>query len=317
MNFGQALLALFWLLILFRQPVLAQEDLQGLLPPVTMDDSLSVAKIRSALMARDFRFAQESIDRLIESAPKNPEGYFWQGYVGFQQHNYADAVLSLRHAQALNGNVHVLKLLGLSYYFLGQFRLFVKSMQEAIEKEPRDFAPYYYVGRYYASTDATDFAKATGYFQAALQRKPDHYPSHYYLGYCEESERKSKEAEAEYLRAIELAQAAWQPFAPPHQGMARLRLLSTKPLEALPFASKAVALDSKDPAGHEVLARVYDSLHRVDESAKEWKLAAELEPNNPMPLYRLYRLYLELGDKQSAEQAFAKYKSLVAIYGSN
>jgi tetratricopeptide (TPR) repeat protein len=297
--------------------VLTQEELQGLLPPVTMDHSLSVADIRTALKARDFRSAQEAIDKLIESAPKDSEGHFWRGLLEFQKQNYTDAVLSLRQAQALNGNIHVLKLLGLSYYFLGQFRLFVKSMQEAIEKEPGDFAPYYYVGRYYASTDATDFAKATGYFQAALQRQPAHYQSHYYLGYCEESERRPKDAEAEYLRSIEIAEAAGQKFAPPNQGMARLRLLDLKPLEALPFASKAVTLDARDPAGHEVLARVLADLHRRDEAAKEWELATELEPTNPMPLYRLYRLYLELGNQQSAEEAFAKYKSLVAIYGSN
>jgi len=312
-----ALSALCGLLILISQTVPGQEDLHELLPPAAADQSLSLAKIRTALASNDFPAAQAAIENLIKLAPRNFEGFFWQGVLEFQKHNYSDAVLSLRQAQALDNHIQVLKLLGLSYYFLGQFRLFARTMQEAIEKEPQDFAHYYYLGRYYASTDATDFAKATGYFQTALQRKPDHYSSHYYLGYCEESERKPKEAEAEYLRSIELAEAAGQKFAPPQQRMARLKLLSMKPLEALPFGRKAVSLDPRDAAGHEVLARVYTNLHRQDEAATEWELAAELEPNNPTPFYRLYRIYLEAGNKQDADQAYATYKSLVAIYGSN
>jgi tetratricopeptide (TPR) repeat protein len=297
--------------------VLGQEDLHELLPPAAADQSLSLAKIRTAIASNDFPSAQAAIENLIKLAPKNFEGYFWRGFLEFQKHNYSDAVLSLRRAQALDSNIQILKVLGLSYYFLGQFRLFARTMQEAIEREPKDFAPYYYLGRYYASTDSADFAKATGYLQIGLQRKPDHYPSHYYLGYCEESERKLKEAEAEYLRSIELSDAAGQPFASPQQGMARLRLLNMKPLEALPFARKAVSLDARDASGHEVLARVYTDLHRPAEAATEWKLAAELEPTNPAPFYRLYRIYLEAGNEQDADKAFATYKSLVAIYGSN
>jgi tetratricopeptide (TPR) repeat protein len=297
--------------------MLGHEDQHELLPPAAADQSLSLVKIRTALASNDFPAAQEAIQNLIDLAPRNFEGYFWRGFLEFQKRNYSEAVLALRQAQVLDNNIQVLKVLGLSYYFLGQFRLFVTTMQAAIEKDPRDFAPYYYLGRYYASTDAADFAKATGYFQTALQRKPEHYASHYYLGYCKESEKNQKEAEVEYLLSIELAEAAGQKFAPPLQGMAHLKLQSMKPLEALPFASKAVDLDPKDAAGHEILARAYAALRRGSDAANEWKLAADLDPGNPKPVYRLYRIYLESGNKQAADQALAKYKSLVAIYGSN
>jgi tetratricopeptide (TPR) repeat protein len=294
-----------------------QNDSQELLPPVAADHSLAAAKIRAALASNDYPAAQTSISGLIEQSPNEPEGYFWQGLLKLQSQNYTDAVLSFRDAQKRGGNTQALKLLALSYYFLGQFRLFTTTAQEAIGKDPQDFAPYYYLGRYYASTDAMDFVKASGYFRAALQRKPDHYSSHYYLGYCEESTGKPQDAEVEYQHSLEIAETAQQQFAPPYQGLARLKLLSRQPEEALPFAGMAVKIDASDPAGHEILARVYADLDRKQEAAKEWQRAAELEPSNPKPPYRLYRLYLQLGEKQKAEESLKNYKSLVAIYGSD
>jgi tetratricopeptide (TPR) repeat protein len=316
-NRGKVLSALYCLIILISQTAQAQEELQILLPPVAADHSLSVAKIRAALNAKDFLKGQAASDKLIELAPNDFEGYFWRAALQFQQHNYGDAILSLRRAQSLEANIHVLKLLGLSYYFLGQFRLFVKTMLEAMERDPKDFAPYYYVGRYFASADAGDFPKAVSYFQDALKRKPDHYQSHFYLGYCDEAQQNWPDAEQEYLRSIVLAEATGHRFAPPNQGMARLKLHAMKPLEALPFARTATSIDPGDPIGHEVLARTFAELNRRDEAAAEWEREAELDPTNPSPLYRLYRLYLELGRKQQAGQAFDRYKNLVAIYGSS
>jgi tetratricopeptide (TPR) repeat protein len=254
---------------------------------------------------------------LIHLEPKNFEGFYWQGFLEVERHNYPDAVRSLRRAEALDTNAPVLKLLGLSYYFLEQFRLFAFVMQEAIAKDPADFAPYYYLGRYYASTDVSDIDRATSYFQEALKRSPANYESRYYLGYCDESEGKLDDAEREYLRAMELAAASGERFAPPSQGMARLRLHQAKPAEALQFAIQAVKSSPDDAAGHIVLARAYAELHQKDRAAFEWERAVELSPTDATSLYRLYRTYLELGDTEKADRALAKYKSIVAVYGDH
>lgn len=255
-------------------------------------------------------------EELIAQEPANFEGYFWQGFLELQRANNYDAVRFLRRAEALEANSHVLKLLALSYYFLDQFRLFTLTMKESMRKQPADFAPYYYLGRYYASNDATDFAGAAGYFQEALERAPNHYESYYYLGYCHEAERKLKDAELEYRRSMELAEAAGKIFALPRQGLARLRLLENRPTDALEFATQAVGLAPNDAANHEVLARVYAALGRAVQAAPEWERAAALDPTNTVLYYRLYRTYSTLGDKENAERALTTYKSLVARYGT-
>ena len=288
-----------------------------MLPPASADRSPSVAGIRKAMRSQDFASSEKMIDELIRMEPTNFEGYFWRGFLAQQRHNYYDAIRSFRRAEALDANPYVLKQLAFSYYFLGQFRLFTSNMQQVIQKQPGDFAPYYYLGRYYVSTDVADFAKASGYFQDALDRNPHHYAAHYYLGYCNENQRKVADAAREYQRSMELAEAAGEKFGLPYQGMARLNLLDNKSEEALPFALKAVEFAPDDAAGHAVLARVYAALHRTDQAAIEWQRAAQLDPVDPMPHYRLYRLYLEAGNKEKAEKSLADYTRLSALYGNN
>ena len=113
-----------------------------------------VAQIRLAFRSRDLSLMQTKIEELIRQEPVNFEGYFWGGFLAIQRRNNHDAVRLLRRAEARDANSYVLKLLAISYYSLGQFRLFTATMEKAMQAKPDDFAPYYYLGRYYVSTDA-------------------------------------------------------------------------------------------------------------------------------------------------------------------
>jgi tetratricopeptide (TPR) repeat protein len=292
-----------------------EEDLKGLLPPISADHSAVIAQIRQAFQSRDLTFMGKRADELIGQEPSNFEGYFWRGFLELQRRDNYNAVRFLRRAEALDSNCYVLKTLAVSYYFLAQFRLFTKTMQEAMRKQPSDFAPYYYLGRYYASNDAADFSRAAGYFQEALKRSPDHYASHYYLGYCRESERELKEAEREYHQSMQFAEAAGAKYGLPYQGMARVRLLENKPADARQFATQAVQFAENDAASHVVLARVYTALGEAIKAVPEWERAAILDPTNPVPYYHLYRTYSVLGNKEKANLAVTRYNALIAVYG--
>jgi len=292
------------------------DDLKRLLPPISADHSPAVAQIRRAFQSRDLALMQKKIDELIGEEPASFEGYFWRGFLDLQQRNNYDAVRSLRQAEALDANPYVLKLLAFSYYFLDQFQLFTLTMKEVLREQPSDSAPHYYLGRYYASTDAPDFAEAAGHFEEALKLDPNHYPSHYYLGYCHEAERRLKDAEAEYLRSLELAEAASEKFALPRLGMARLRLVEGRLTDALAFGTQAVELAPDDAASHVVLAKIYAALGRTAQEALEWEQTAALDLRDPVPYYHLYRTYSTLGERTKADQALGTYKKLVAIYGT-
>jgi tetratricopeptide (TPR) repeat protein len=292
------------------------DDLKRLLPPIGADHSPTVARIREAFRSRDLTFMQKKIAELIGAEPASFEGYFWQGFLELQKRNNYDAVRFLRRAEALDANPYVLKLLAVSYYFLDQFQLFTLTMKEALRKQPSDSAPHYYLGRYYASTDAPDFAQAASHFQDALKLDPNHYASHYYLGYCHEAERRLSDAEAEYRRSLELAGAAGEKFALPRLGMARLRLMEGRLTDALVHGTQAVELAPDDAESHVVLAKIYGALGRTAQEALEWEQAAALDLRDPIPCYHLYRTYSTLGERTKADQALGKYKRLIAIYGT-
>lgn len=291
-----------------------QEPPEGLLPPA--DRSQRILEIRQAILVKDFEIARNKIEQLSEREPRNFEGPFWLGILALERQNNYEAIRAFRRAEALDPNPYVFKALGVAYYAVHQYKLFLLKMNEALQKQPSDFAPYYYLGRYYDS-ELTDFAKAATYFREALRRNPDHFRSHYYLGYCYEVEQKIDQAEAEYVRSRELAELQGVKDGLPYQGLARLRLAADRPAEALMLARRAVELGPRDPAGHRLLARTLGDLGRHAEAASEWKISAALDPTDSQALYRLYRCYLVLGETEKARDTLARYRKIAALYGTN
>jgi tetratricopeptide (TPR) repeat protein len=285
----------------------------GLLPPATRDKSTGVARIRRALAAHDLVLASKEAEELARREPASFEPLFWSGYLDLLQDRPYDAVRALRRAERLDPNPFVLKLLAVSYGSAHQEGLFLLKMRAALEKDPSDFAPYYYLGRYYDS-EMVDFARAAGYLQQALARRPDHSRAHYYLGHSHEMEQRLDQAEAEYRKAVEGAEHAG---SLPYQGLARLRLAGNRPVEALAFAQRAVKIAPRDAAGHKVLARVYSDLGRVAEALAEWRASILLDPTDASVRYRLYRGYLALGQAENAKAALAEYKKIAGLYGTN
>jgi tetratricopeptide (TPR) repeat protein len=227
---------------------------------------------------------------------------------------FVEAIPPLRRAQAANDSPAVLKLLAVSYYGLRQHRLFLAAMEAAQRKQPADWAPYYYLGRYYDS-DQQDFAQAELYFRKALERNPDHFRAISYLGYCLESTGRKPEAAGQYRRAIALVERARARFSHPYQRLA-LVLLAQDPTSALPFARKAVEQAPEEAASHKALAQVEAALGHGSAAIRAWESAAALDPTDSSVPYRLYRAHLAAGDRAKADAALAAYQRIAALYGA-
>src|SRR6185295_13738915 len=86
-----------------------ENDLTGLLPPVSADRSATVALIRQAFQSRDLSLMGKKADELVSREPGNFEGFFWRGFLELQRRDNYAAVRFLRRAEALDANAHVLK----------------------------------------------------------------------------------------------------------------------------------------------------------------------------------------------------------------
>ena len=293
-----------------------QENVESLIPPAPLNRSAADANIRQAFAANDLALAQKQIEELAARKPRSFESYFWAGYLALRQGKRYEAIRKLRQAEALDSNPAVLKLLAVSYYAARQHRLFLLEIRAAQQKQPADFAPYYYLGRYYDS-ELADSVRAAEYFRQALALQPGHIRSHYYLGHCYEVDQKTEQAEAEYRQAAQLAERQGANEGLPYQGLARLRLSANRPAEALAFAKRAAELESTDSAGHKLLARAYSDLGSNLEAAAEWKIASDLDPTDASALYRLHRCYDLLGEAEKSRAALAQYRKIAALYGTN
>jgi tetratricopeptide (TPR) repeat protein len=243
--------------------------------------------------------------------PASFDSLFWKGFVAMRRGMYLDAIRAFRQAERIDARPAVLKTLAVSYYWAHQKKLFLLKMNEALKKDPGDFAPHYYLGRYYDS-DVAEFARAAEYLRQAIERRPDHLESHYYLGHSYEAQQMPEQAEALYRKVLALKKA--DNLA--NQGLARLRLAAGKAEEALTFALTAKEAASNDPGPRKLLARVYADLGRDAAAAGEWKAAAELDPTDAVPLYRLYRAYAAMGRSTEADAVLAEYKKVAARWGS-
>ncbi|MFN7923872.1 MAG: tetratricopeptide repeat protein [Bryobacteraceae bacterium] len=238
-----------------------------------------------------------------------------QGVELIARGEWYDAVRVLRRAEAAGSTPALLRALAVAYYGARQHVLFQQTMEDAIRREPANFAPHYYFGRHFGD-DQNDWARAAESFERAAALNPEHAASHAYLGYARELEKLAEPAAAEYRRAIELGTGG-RCLALPRAGMARLQLADEHAAQALVFAEDAVRCDPKDANARKALARALAALGRTEGSIQAWHEALAIEPTDSATAYQLYRAYQSAGRESEAAHMLSEVKRLRKIYGGN
>ena len=115
------------------------------------------------------------------------------------------------------------------------------------------------------------------------------------LAYLEEN--KLEEAEAEFLKLVELDPAEVLGYA--NLGVVYLRM--GKYQDAEEWLKKAVKLDAEDPDVRLILAKVYEMSERPRESIKELEKVMDFSPGHVKSIYQLTELYHSQPDHGSPE----------------
>ncbi len=243
-----------------------------------------------------------------------PLDLVWTGYLKLRTGDPAGAIRALRQAERQGLARETAKLEAAAYYAARQYKLFLRKIREAMEFEPDDASPHYYLGRHYES-DLKDFVKAAESFEQALARDAVHLPSHYHRGYCAEMRGQWEAAASHYRAAADLAAKSNPGYGLPWQGLARVELQLGSPEKALPLARKAAALTPGDSEAQRVLARVCSTLGRREEAIPAWERVAQIETTDPAPHYQLFQLYQKSGDAAKSKAALEQFRRLQGLYG--
>ena len=288
-------------------------DGMSLVPPVAVDKSPQVARIRSRLGVHQVSEARRLAELLVREEPENYEGYFWSGFVELVDNRLYRSVRHLRKAEKLQppGNA-VQKVLGHAYCRLEQRILCEMKIREAVTLDPEDFAAHYLLG-HYMQYERDSPANAVEHYDRALELRSDEYSVLYYVGTSYEATRKLAEAKAYFEKAIAIAEREGRTFSLPYQALSRLSR-DNDPEASLEFATRAVELEPELPGNQLELAKAYTGLGRLVEAVNALKAAIALDSAQAAPYYRLFGLYRRLGEKGNAEQALAGFERRKACY---
>ena len=268
------------------------------------------------IQAGKWEKARSVAEQLAARSPRDPNPHYWLGYVLLRQHRGIAAIPLLRKAERLGLEQPDLpKTLGLAYYTLNQFVLFRRQMKKAMEADPKDPWPHFYLGLYELQM-RENYKKAQIHFNQSLKLHPENARARYYHGYCHEILGQYDRAWDDYENALELLEPAQARFSLPYQRMAGLSVVMNLD-KALPYAYalRAVEIDPDLAENHLVLAKIYESQGKLTAAVRELREAARVDPTLAPAHYRLFRLLLEQGDESAAGVELAEFQRLTKLYG--
>lgn len=289
----------------------------GILAPTAKSEEPVITEIRRALLADQFTSARASIAILQKRHRASGQAEYWAGLLYLRTSEPENAVRSLRASQYLADNGYTEEALALAYYSTSQFKLFVDAMIQASQKLPDNFAPYYYLGRYYLSVDVADFQQAEALLTKSIKIDPGNFRAIYYLAYCQESEGALAQSESNYRRVLQALNPRTRDYALAELGLARIAISTDRRAEALTYAKRAASTLPNDKEAHVILAKLLGDTDDISGSLREWQTVKSLDPTSTRALYGLFRLYVRTGEKARATEALEQFKALSKLYGSD
>lgn len=149
--------------------------------------------------------------------------------------------------------------------------------------------------------------KAIEEYRLAVELKPSLPNLHYGLGHLLWKDLKVKEARQE----LEAELALNPQHAAALNDLGNTYLLEHQPDKALPFLSRALAVDPQNPDIHRDLGTAYSELRDYRKAEVEFKIAVSADRDGSVH-YKLARTYQALGEKEKAAREFGLSTALNA-----
>jgi tetratricopeptide (TPR) repeat protein len=126
-----------------------------------------------------------------------------------------------------------------------------------------------------ALLSSQQFQEATQELEIYIERLPDDAEGHYLLGEAFGHRNMAKDAERQFMRAIEIEPR----FPEAEYSLGDLLLADGHPKEAIFHLQRSIALKADDAEAHFQLSRAYRIVHRPDDASREITLVQRLKQN--------------------------------------
>jgi tetratricopeptide (TPR) repeat protein len=263
---------------------------------------------------RSAQIPDESLIRAqLELHPNSAELLYQLALAQRIKGEYRESLQTYTHAASLQKpNAMQLRSVALDYVQLNSYDEAIRWLRVAAGMEPRNVEVLYSLGRCLYTQNI--FAESESAFRRVLEVNPTHLKAQENLGLVYDAENQPGKAEAALRTAATWATERNSQDYWPFLDLGSFLLDQSRAPEALPFLTRAAALDSKCAACHEKLGRALSAVKDAAGAVRELEVAVQLDPENAKAHFELGRAYREAGN---AEKARAEFDLSKGLYGSH
>lgn len=253
--------------------------------------------------------AEQHAHILTKQLPEDTEPVYLQALIAFQRGDL-QRVCDLASQCLTRGDSRpeVYKLLALAEYLLEQYDKFETHIRAALKQNPGDAEAHYHLGRHLY--ERKRYTEALNTFHEVLQIQSDHYKAHYYTGLLYEGMDQGEKAKEEFLAAIKIIDGKKIRFAWPFADLGR-RLVNEGQFErGIGWLYRATRNDPASPQAYYEYAKALFQKGATPEVKRALEEAIRLDPGYSEAYYLLARYYVKAGEKQLANETFAKFEQV-------
>ena len=216
-----------------------------------------------------------------------------------------------RAAKLQRPDAEQLRSVALDYVLLNDYHDAINWLEVALSYDPQNPDVLYNLGRCFYIQGR--FQEAEAMYLRVLQIKPESVKAEENLGLTYEEESQPEKAEAA-LRSAATWAAQQSSDEWPFLNFGTFLLTHGRPSEAIQVLQKATSKAPKSALCHEKLGRALAASGEPSAGVTELQIAVQLDPKNPQIHFELGRAYRETGAQEKARGEFALSK---VLYGDH
>ena len=267
------------------------------------------ARIEGALREGAYDRAETLLRDAIEREPTAAELLRLLGGLFFLRHNYLNAAVAIKKAEALAPlDERTRFTLAMSYVVMGRRDWARPELAKLTGAAPRNPLYLYWTAR--LDYDDGQYAAAVKSLLGAIELDRRFVKAHDNLGLCYEALGNYDEAIRSYQEAVRLNRELKSPSPWPYLNLGILLRRLDQLDEPESLFREALRGDPRFPQGHYQLGAVLEKKGRPAEAIAELEEAARLDPSYPEPHYALARIHRKRGDAEKADRALETFQRL-------